>query len=269
MNFRFVKAYSTFPFYGFLAIAVSVLVAIAPFVPVWAQEIFSSIPTAEQRTLMMLAEQGCLPVPAPHIAPAYEFSMISSIRDTRAEVQQNLSLGRDFYYVRVHSPWEVPDYPWETLVSVDGYGTCTNLIGQRSGGVTLTTFMPPPLAGQLALAKYQQLAVTAEGEGQINRILGQFTPDPDALNSDLDMDVWIAPEDAWALTQMGYSIPEEFNEYPTQIPYQEREGNKMFFNHLQYPPDPTHSASLFESDPSVFHFSDYAQETLKDLRSKA
>ena len=248
-----------------LALAIAVAMAIAPLVPGWAQPISSVMPTAEQRTLRRLSQQGCLPVPAPHIAPAYEFSLIASIRDTRPAVSQNLELDQDFYYIRVHSPWEIPDYPWETLSAIDGHGQCTNLIGQRAGGVTLTTFMPPPLAGQLALEKYRQLQATPEGQGQINRLLGSVTPDPESYNSDLDMDTWIAPEEAWALQELGYVVPATMHEYPVQVPYKERQGDEILFNHRYS--ERHHALSIFGTPIQSFDRSAYSTESIEDMRN--
>lgn len=184
--------------------------------------------------IQSFASNECLP-PNPANPPnaQYTFDWVSSVQDSRPEVLNNDNRWREFHLFRVNRPWETPNYWWETLTAVDGNGQCENLIGQPIGTSTLTFAMPTQLAGQLALERFRQLQQTAEGQDYIARLLSEppITDDGFLLYDDIPA---IAPEDAWALRELGYIIPSSFEELPAQIPYQERTNGQIFIEPIRH-----------------------------------
>jgi|GEM_PF-1595620 len=151
--------------------------------------------------------QLCLPKAPEDAASPYQFALLGS---------QKIG-DQTFHLLLVKDPADPNDYPWETLIVTAGIN-CKNLIPVRSDVQTLTRFVPQPVAQQLALARYNELQKTPAGERLIQRQLKAITV-PVGSPTDVDMDeLLIAPEDAWALRQLGISVPSSFKISPVETP---------------------------------------------------
>lgn len=172
--------------------------------------VFSQQPDAQQLEQITQSIQSCLPKPPEDAATAYQFELL-----TKQE-----SGAQTFHLLLVKDPSDPNDYPWETLIVTEGE-RCENLIPMRSDVKTLTRFVPQPVANQLALARYQELLKTDVGKRLIRRQLTVITVPPGAP-TDVDMDEYaIAPEDAWALKQLGIPVPSNFKVRPVETPIQQ------------------------------------------------
>lgn len=122
--------------------------------------------------------------------------------------------GQTYHLIEVNQP-EDPNFPWETLIVTHGK-KCKNLIPERQEVRTLTQFMPFATAKKLALARYRRWLRSSNGRARIERQLRVIPVQPN-VPADLDLDEYlIAPEDAWALRQLGFSIPSRFKVEPVQ-----------------------------------------------------
>jgi hypothetical protein len=150
--------------------------------------------------------QACLPQRPQTVEPrpSYTFNTLAVEKDQQIK----------YYLIEVTEP-EDPQYPWETLVIVKG-GKCTNPIPERQQVRTLTQFMPYNVAQKLALTRYRKWLEKPNGKARIQRQIQVLDLKP-GTPADLDLDeLVIAPEDAWALKELGYTIPPQYKVEPIQ-----------------------------------------------------
>ncbi|HEY9907063.1 MAG TPA: hypothetical protein V6D18_05575 [Thermosynechococcaceae cyanobacterium] len=152
---------------------------------------------------------ACLPQRRPMVTPLppYTYKRIASetVND------------QTYHLIEVGQP-EDPKYPWESLILTNSSGQCVNLIPERQRVRSLTKFMSYDTAKQLALARYRKWLEQPDGKQRIERLVRLPQPRPGAP-ADLDLDQpLLAPEDNWALRQLGIAIPPQYKTEPIQPP---------------------------------------------------
>jgi hypothetical protein len=95
---------------------------------------------------------------------------------------------------------------WQKLVGIDQQGQCFDYVEHQTNYVTLSAFMPIELATDLVVQRWSQLP-----ESVVESSIAASVQNPD---------IWLAPEDALALRQLGHQIPAMAKVLPMLSPYQ-------------------------------------------------
>ena len=161
----------------------------------------------------------CFPPTPSHLPATYQFDWVGTETDLQAQSNDP----KTFYLLDVISPLDEPgDLPWQTLIAVNERGQCFNFIQQNAADVTLTAYAPPDVARKLALQRFQHWIEQEGNVGRerIQRLLFVETPEMFQGMPTSPEPSWISPEDAWALQQLGYQIPNGVNTLPEiRTPY--------------------------------------------------